>query len=341
MKKIRLLLIASLGFILLSGMAWVRINLLQPALISLPQNIRNIAIIDRSLQKNDTKSKIEKVLTVETFKQDEQAVKSISDGIIDACSNFGLYNLQRTTERFIGGGTKSTFPQPLSWTEVSRLCQKHSADALLSIEIFDTDFLLTNPVNVIQQVAEGKSGYNVSGVAVIYFGVRVYDPLSKKIVDEFQVTHRMNYNAGGSTVQDAVNQVMEKVETLKRASYQAGSLYGERISPTYYTVVREFYSKPKKNNDLRVGVRKSEVADWIGAIESWKKCLNAKRKVAGRAAFNIAVGYEVLGDLEKAKEWARKSYIEYNEKRANDYYNALVYRIREEEVIRRQVPGME
>lgn len=344
MKKIRLIVVCAGLFFLLSGMAWVKIYLLQPALISLPQNIKTIAIIDRTLQSDDVKNRIEKVLTVENFKQDEQAIKKVTEGIIDACSEFGLYNLQPTSERFIGGGTKNSFPKPLSGNEVTRLCEKHKADAILSIEIFDTDFLITNPVNVVQQVEKiaggNPQGYNVSGVVVIYFGIKVYDLLSKKVVDEFQVTHRMNYDAGGSTIRDVVNQAMEKVEVLKQASYDAGGLYGERISPTYYAVTREFYNKPKKSNNLRVGVRKSEVADWKGAIESWKLCLNEKRKIAGRAALNIAVGYEVLGDLEQAKEWARKSYIEYNEKMANDYYNALVRRIREEEIIKRQVPGM-
>ena len=90
-----------------------------------------------------------------------------------------------------------------------------------------------------------------------------------------------------------------------------------------------------------MGVRRSEVADWNGAIEAWSKVLNAKRRIAGRATFNIAVAYEVLGDLEKAKEWAAKSYTDFREKRGNDYYNDLVYRIREEAEIRRQVPEMQ
>jgi hypothetical protein len=45
----------------------------------------------------------------------------------------------------------------------------------------------------------------------------------------------------------------------------------------------------------------------------------------------------VLGDLEKAKEWAAKSYTDYREKRGNDYYNVIAYRIREEAETKRQV----
>ena len=342
MRKIKIFVVAALGFLLLSSMAWVRINLVKPAMYVFPDHIRNITIIDRSVPDESVRNKIEEALTGEMFKQDVQAVRKVTDGMVDACAEFNLYQLEKTPERYKGGGSKSVFPVPLDWDEVSRLCEKYHSDAILAIEIFDSDFLVANPAQILKQAAENAlisgSGYNVNGIAVINFGIRLYDPATQKIVDEYQVSHRMNFDAGGYTVQDAVNHVLNKVEAINQTSYYAGRTYGERITPSYYSVVREFYNKPKKNNDLRAGVRKSEVADWNGAIESWTKALNAKRKIAGRAAFNIAVAWEVLGDLDKAKEWARKSYTEYEEKRANDYYNMLVYRQREEAIIRRQVP---
>ncbi len=345
MKKIRFYLVAVVAIVLFSSMAWVRISLLHPALIVLPESIRNVAIVDRTLQEESVKNKMEQVLSGELMKQDEQAVRQSMIGMINVCAEFNLYNLMQTHKRYIGGGTKTTFPALMNWDTIAAICKENGADAVLAIEIFDSDFLITNPGNVARQVLEGNalggSGYHVNGVAVINFGVRLYDPSTRKVIDEYQVSHRMNLDAGGNTVQDAVNQVLDKIGAINQAGYQAGRLYGERISPSYYTVIREFYNKPKRNHDLRAGVRKSEVADWNGAIESWTKALDDKRRVARRAAFNIAVAYEVLGDLDKAKEWAAKSYTEYGEKRGNDYFNMLVYRIREEAEIRRQVPDQE
>jgi tetratricopeptide (TPR) repeat protein len=106
-------------------------------------------------------------------------------------------------------------------------------------------------------------------------------------------------------------------------------------------VRREFYNKPKKSKYIQQGVRKSEVADWEGAIESWMKVFDSKdkkdKKAVGKAAFNIAVAYEVLGDLEKAKEWAAKAYTEYEDNEANDYYRKLQDRIREEAILKAQL----
>ncbi len=342
MKKISLTILAIAVFILLCSMAWVRINVLKPALVVLPNHIRNIAIIDRTLQEETKNTKTEQILTGELFKQDEQAVLKAIDGTIDACAEFNLYNIVRTAERIKGGGTKNSFPAPMEWKQVKELCEKHQADALLSIEIFDSDFIIANPISIARQILEGNAlaggGFRVTAVAVINYGIRLYDPATQKILDEYQVAHRINFDATGSTTQDAFNHLLNKMEAINQTSYAAGRIYGERISPSYYRVTRYFYDKPRRDHNLRAGVRKSEVADWNGAIDSWTKALDSKRRVARRAAFNIAVGYEVLGDLEKAKEWAANSYTEYGEKRGNDYFNELVYRIREEAEINRQVP---
>ena len=349
MKKFKLTIITLSAFILLCSMAWVRLNVLKPALVVLPNHIRNIAIIDRTLQDETKNTKTEQLLTGELFKQDEQAIlKALLliivpfDGTIDACAEFNLYNIVRTAERIKGGGTKTTFPAPMGWNQVNELCDKHQADALLSIEIFDSDFIIANPIGIARQVLEGNAltggGFRVTAVAVINYGIRLYDPATQKILDEYQVTHRINFDATGSTTQDAFNHLLNKIEAINQTSYAAGRIYGERISPSYYRVTRYFYDRPRRDHNLRAGVRKSEVADWNGAIDSWTKALDSKRRVARRAAFNIAVAYEVLGDLQKAKEWAANSYTEYGEKRGNDYFNELVYRIREEAEIKRQVP---
>ena len=65
---------------------------------------------------------------------------------------------------------------------------------------------------------------------------------------------------------------------------------------------------------------------------------NDKCKQAGRLVYNIAVAYEVLGDLNNAKDWATKAYIEYGEKMANEYIQILNARIMNERIIDQQIP---
>jgi hypothetical protein len=284
---------------------------------------------------------VEQVLTGETFRQDEQAVFQLTEGFIEACSGTRRFVTVRTSERYPGQGTKTTFPAPLDWNTVNEICNKHQTDALLSVEFFDTDFILTNnPVRVETSTETGKPGIKVefraTAVAVINMGIRLYDAANRVILDEYQTTRRMNFDAQGSTMQAAVNLLLDKMEATNRASYDAGFFYGQRITPTYYQVTRYFFDKPKKA--LGAGVRYSSVADWRGAIDAWMPVVNnGKRKHAGRAAYNIAVAYEVLGDLENAKEWAARSHTEFAEKEADEYYKMLSNRVREERLVSEQI----
>lgn len=65
------------------------------------------------------------------------------------------------------------------------------------------------------------------------------------------------------------------------------------------------------------------------AIGIWKEVVtNGNRKAAGRAAHNIAVSYEVLGDTQKALEWAQRAYRDYGETLSRDYAKILLRRKR-------------
>jgi tetratricopeptide (TPR) repeat protein len=340
MKKLKMIFILGIATLLFSNSAWINLTLVKPSQLVVPQNIQSIALLDRTKQENTQKNKVEQVMTGEVFGQDEQAVFQLQEGFIEACSGTKRFVTVRTAERMISTGTKSNFPEPLDWNTISDICEKNQTDALLSIEIFDTDFIIANnPVKLETQNIGGRTvarlAFRASGVAVINLGIRLYDAANRVIIDEYRTTHRMNFDAEAATVQGAINALLDKVEATKRAGYEAGFVYGERITPTYYRVTRYFFDSPRKV--LGEGVRYSEVGDWKSAIESWTKVVNtAKRKHAGRAAFNIAVGYEVLGDMDKAKEWASRSYTKFREKDANDYYNTLCARIREEQIVQEQ-----
>lgn len=340
MSKVNNLMIAGCLFLVLSSSAWVKLTLIRPSEMVLPDHIKTIAMIDRTMQLETTQNKIEQVVTGELFHQDEQAVVRITDGFIEACSGMERFRPVRTAEKYNSNGTKTTFPSPMDWNTIDEICSRHQADAVLSIEIFDTDFILTNsPVKIDTKDDQGNLRtsleFKATGVAVINFGIRLYDAANRVILDEYQTSHRLNFDAQAGTLQAALNQLLDKSEAINRAGYDAGFYYGQRITPTYYQVTRYFFDKPKK--ELGAGVRYSEVGDWQGAINAWLKIVDrGDRKEAGRAAYNIAVAHEVLGDLEQAKSWAARSHTEFEEKDADEYYKMLVNRIREENVVREQ-----
>ncbi|MDP4964800.1 MAG: DUF6340 family protein, partial [Salibacteraceae bacterium] len=75
------------------------------------------------------------------------------------------------------------------------------------------------------------------------------------------------------------------------------------------------------------------------AIKVWKQALEKRpsTKSSGKLAYNIAVGYEVIGELNLAKEWAQKAYVNYGNKKGQLYVNVLERRMADEERVMQQM----
>lgn len=340
MNRITLFGLSAVGYVLLSSSSWVNLTLMRPSELQLPETVRAIAMIDRTKQEDNKKNKTEQILTGEAYRPDEQGVFQLMDGFIRTSTGSGRYVTVRTAEKYTSDGTKTTFPAPLPWDSVASICKRNQTDAVLSVEIFDSDFIVApTPARVETNNSGGlpiRIQFKVTGVVVINLGVRLYDGVNQVILDEYQTTYRMNFDALGTSVQEAMNTLLNRVEATKQAGFEAGLAYGRRITPTYYKATRYFFNRPKKT--LGKGVRYSEVADWKSAIEAWMPVVEGgSRKKAGRAAFNIAVAQEVLGDLEKAKEWAARAHTEFREKEADDYYRVLKNRIVEDGIVEEQM----
>jgi hypothetical protein len=330
--------------VLLTSSAWVNLTLIRPSVINVPQKIQTLLILDRTLPKDDRKNKIEEVLTGEIMRQDEQAVQQTMEGLVNTIQNGPRFKVKYANEKYIGETSGTIFPEPLSWEIVNKLCSKYEVDAVIAIETFDSDYILTNGRRQVERKDENGNAISVNefyieGVGTVNIGIRLYDPDMNSIADQYQFSENMRWDGQGSSPTDAAIAMLDKIAAINQVSYAAGRSYGLRISPSYYKVTRYFYNKPKNNKYLIEGVRKSEVADWEGAIESWGLAIKKgkKDKDKGRAAYNIAVAYEVLGDLDRALEWSAKAYTEYEEKDANDYHRAIKARINEERIVNMQL----
>lgn len=312
-----------------SGTRNIYFNVAQPSPVSVPPGINSIALIDRSIPRDKDKNKLEGIITGEGTKQDKLATQIVIDGLSNKLVNAGIFNINRTDEKIDGSGSGVSFPAQLSWQKVEELCKKHEVDALISLETYDSDFIT-------QDASIGKNALNVSagGIAKVDCGFRLYDPQARQVIDEFRFSHKENWSTGGNAFEAALGAVMQRNQAIQDASYQAGIVYAERIIPSWYRAHREYFNKSKGNNYLEQGARMMETNDWDRAIEALEKAVETgHRKTKGRAAHNLAVVYEITGDLETAKKWASDAWGIYGEKRSRDYGYLLTRRINNQEQI--------
>jgi hypothetical protein len=173
--------------ILFSSSAWVTLTLTQPALVSLPQHIQTLIVVDRTLAPDKKENKLEGVLTGEAFNQDEQAVIQTIEGLIYVVNNGNRFTILRTTEKYQGDPTGKVFPNAMAWSVISDLCTKYKADAVVVLETFDSDFILTHGTKTVQRTSTGLPGisFYAQGIATVNMGFRIYDPSEKVISDAY------------------------------------------------------------------------------------------------------------------------------------------------------------
>ncbi len=319
MKKFLFLIVFIGSTVSAANAAEIRFQAQRPAIINIPSHIQSVAIIDRSVQTAESRNKIEEGLTGELFGGDKIASQYAIDGLIEMLQNSDRYTVVRTQKTLLKEGSSREFTAPLSWEEINKLCDEFKVDAIISLELFDSDYIIP------------------TSVASVSVGFRIYDPKEQQILDQNVFRHEIVWGGQVNSIAGAINRITEKNKAIRQVSYDAGHIYGQRIAPSWYTIVRLYYKKGKRDQNLKAGARMMEVNDWEAAIELLNETVESgKRKAKGRAAHNLAVIYEIKQDLPEAKKWAQAAWGKYNNKDSRNYAYILGERISEQEVLKGQ-----
>ncbi|MEZ5275460.1 MAG: DUF6340 family protein [Opitutaceae bacterium] len=333
-----------LGLLGLAGCSSTRsvsMNAMNPAEMTFPKEIRTILIVDRSEFHDGTVGLLESVLTGEIPDQDRKGLQTMISELRNQLAWSGRFRTVVASEVLPGNSLTGVFPDPLDWSQIDTLTRKYSADAVLSIEIFDSDFIITDGRRLVKKTVKEEGGetevqvteYFAEGVANMNIGFRIYDPKSRDILDEDIYSRTNRWEARGSSLQDALLALDDKMDAARRVSRQVGVEYAYRIAPMPTQVSRTFYGKSKHVREMEEGGRQADVGDWAGAARTWEAGLNfADTKDAGRLCYNIAIACEVQGDWKNARKWAERAYVEYANKEARDYLNELDRRVWREEL---------
>ncbi len=293
----------SLCFLTSCNMASVYVHVTQKPVITLPEHVKTIAIIDRTMvqRRDKLKNALEGMVSGERLGQDKQGEQAVVAGLASILQSSPEVQPRMTGISLIGSGKPTVFPPPLDSVSVHNLCKDFKADAVAALESFDSN----------------SSGYWVN----IKFGFRLYDGSSKTIIDSYYdsyvVRRRHVYSYRYRNQNYAI---------IAHAGFDAGINYGRRISTTNIGVQRKYYKSG--NDQMKIAGRKAHLGSWDEASATWQQVVqNGDKKNAGRAAFNLALVSEMQGDVTQAQTWISKAYGDYNNKKARDYGEVINQRL--------------
>jgi hypothetical protein len=327
-----------------SSQKGMRIQVLRPAHITVPKEIKSLAIVNRSIPSNI--ATIEGTLSGEKPVTDKDLSEECIRGLAEILLTSERFKITRVDTTIQSSDPKSlSFGSPMPWNDINNLCQRLNVDGLLVLEFFDTDFTLDNPIGAANQVIQGAlQGGNreisVTGTAKATAGFRVYYNKEKTIAYEDRFYFKRRWTERSMSAQEAISKMIRKSAALIQVSNETGKEFAFSIVPLYVWENRVLL---KGKGMLKVGERQALSKDWEGALQSWMRVYenSIKRKERAKAAHNIAFAYEVLGDLKTAQNYASKAYVEGGKKASLEYSSILDKLIRQQDKIKEQMKNFE
>ena len=319
------------------------LNVLEPAPVTLSPDIKKVGVINRSVPTDKTKilDVIDKALTLEGVSLDKDGAEQAINGLSDELLNNSRFDEVKTlTDIDFRTPSLGILPVPLSWEIVARICRETGTDALFALEYYDTDTRLK------YSTRDGGSsevlGIKIPGIVhqadmetVVKTGWRIYDPASQVIADQYNHFQSVVFTGIGITPLVALAALIGRKEAIIEVSDKAGHGYALRLIPFELRVMRDYFVKG--TNNFKIAKRKAQVGKWNEAGELWEQeTINPKRKIAGRATYNMAIINEINGNLDIALQWAQKAWEYYKIRQALKYVRILENRMMKTEILNEQ-----
>lgn len=329
MKNLLSIVIIASGLSSCASTEWVKMSVTEPAPVSIPAAATKVGVINRSETdpKNRAIDVVDKIFSLEGAQLDHEGALAGMEGMEATLQQNGRFTeVVPVNDILYTNSTAGVFPAALSWPEVEKICRNNNIDLLFSLEVFDTDSKINYAVGTVQKTTPlGKvtlPEHTATMITRVQTGWRVYDPVSRTILDEYSIPRSISFYGKGVNPAAAAAALLERKQAVKQVGNQAGVTYAQRILPYSTRVTRDYFVKG--NDSFKTARRKAQTGNWDGAAEIWQQQTNAAdAKVAGRACYNMAIINEINGNLDTAIDWARKAYENYGVRLGLTYVKIL------------------
>lgn len=327
------------------NMRSLQLEMLKPALFTIPENIDTIAILKRDLYQSDT-------MTFRYFDLDNKKLmtdkliryQDLSNQCVDALADF--LNTEGYFKRVINckDSLNCRFPGNYTLINYSIMHKKTGIDAFIFLDFFKLNDQLTNDYGyyssygIIEQFPEFRNSTKFESIgANLLWNVSFKDDTSVYMVkqpDDLYYGNNVYPELFGS---DAKHKLL-----LKNASEYLGASFGGKIVPTWMKVERSYYRS--HNVNMLQAEKFCLNGEYLKAAELYnRETNNRNRNIAAKAKYNMALICELEGKPDAAIDWLVKSYSAYKQENeehkfnCQQYINILAIRIKELNRLEKQV----
>ncbi|HKJ78995.1 MAG TPA: DUF6340 family protein [Prolixibacteraceae bacterium] len=294
------------------------VELPEPSKKELPANVQSLTIVTQTVNNKYTDLEADSLqnlfykqnFDLDTVIYDKQVVDTTIRALGELLFESGRYDFVIPQNRFINSNRISSPTRKLDWQMVKELTETYETDAVLSLDYLSTrvitDFDRESFFNPADNnfYAGAQAEMRISYNAVF----RVYYPENESILVEEVMQDTLLWEDASLSVRE----LFQDFTPIKEALVETGILIAldlsDKISVIWDTDRRTFYHSGNDKFEQAVALVNS--GDWLSAVELWKEVAeeSKSKSLTSKAQYNVALGYEMIGDLNQAISWAVKSY---------------------------------
>jgi len=301
------------------------IETIRPSSINFPKDFNKIAFINFENDINDD-GKIDSVLY-------QLITTEMALGFRDAI--YSAANIDTSDFLYVKGyPDKNSFyiTQAVNWRYLNKISESSNADLFIAL-----DSLILS-----MESDEFRIGYYDNHEYYAYRDIaikaywKIFDLAQKKQIDYYQYADTLSWDATSYNLENVKKELQSIERSIRQTSYFTAYDYGTRIFPSWQKETRQYFVTG--NSDFEKAAEFVEQNKWLKAAELWDKYLkDTDREIASRAAYNMAVASEMLGELDLALKYAARSYKIKSKSRTKYYIQIIQKRIKEIEQLKNQI----
>lgn len=286
----------------------ISIDYLQPSDISFPPQLRKVGIVNNTSDAPDNKLIILTDKAKDKVNESSRATayangdaKIATQTLAEEIADQNYFDAVVICDSTLRANDKIARESTLSQEEVNQLSSDLGVDFIISLENLQfkatKTILYLSDFNCYQAVIDMK----------VHPTVKVYIPGRSKPMSTIHPSDSIFWEEFGNSFAEATTRLIPEKQILEETAEFAGTIPVKYLVPIWKTSSRYLYTGGSvQMRDAAVYAREES---WDKAFKLWLQAFegtkNEKKKM--RAAFNIAVYYEMTDSLAKAEEWAVKA----------------------------------
>ncbi len=284
----------------------------------LPESVQSLLLVARmvdgsyndlesdSLQSIFYKQKFEYDTIINDLSVVDTTLKALGELLFES----GRFDFVIPENRFLPFDRNSFLTREMPWEEVNQLCETYQTDAVLSLDHFKTRV----------SASLGKETFFNPYESTFYAGVeaemkisyealfRIYDPQTEKILIREFMRDTVIWVDVDASVRELFNHFTPVKNALQETGITVALDFADKISTAWRQERRTIFFKGDSN--LKDAAQFARANQWEPAMALWNKIAEESKSkaVKSKAELNLAVGYELQGNLDEAISWGLKSY---------------------------------